>query len=366
MLEYNHVVQKRVTRMTRALTVLLSVLCVAFLLSQTVFATNYYVINDGDTVLLHATQATDPKDILAEAGLELDHGDSYITRPGLAVSEIVVTRCQKITVLCGDTAIQINSDGETVQELLDRAGVTLTEQDTVSVPLDSVTYHGQVIVLTKTQVLEETYEAEIPYETVYFYDSSLPEGQEKVLTQGADGLMGYTAQVTYVNGIKTGSTVTSETVIQPAVNAVVAIGGEAPEQTITITDEVKEAMEQAKETGKPVILSGLIVTPDGELLTYGREGVFRATAYHNSDPGCTIWTALGTLCRVGAIAVDPTVIPYGTEMFIVSNDGKFIYGYAVAEDCGSSIKGNRIDLYYDSVEECNRFGIRDCTVYFLN
>jgi 3D (Asp-Asp-Asp) domain-containing protein len=69
---------------------------------------------------------------------------------------------------------------------------------------------------------------------------------------------------------------------------------------------------------------------------------------------------------VGAIAVDPTVIPYGTEMFIVSNDGKFIYGYAVAEDCGSSIKGNRIDLYYDSVEECNRFGIRDCTVYFLN
>ena len=154
--------------------------------------------------------------------------------------------------------------------------------------------------------------------------------------------------------------------LQPAVNAVVAIGGEAPEQTITITDEVTEAMEQAKETGKPVILSGLIVTPDGQLLTYGREGVYRATAYHNSDPGCTIWTALGTLCRVGAIAVDPTVIPYGTEMFIVSNDGKFIYGYAVAEDCGSSIKGNRIDLYYDSVEECNRFGIRDCTVYFLN
>lgn len=366
MLEFNHVVQKRVTRMTRALTVLLTVLCVVFLLSQTVFATNFYVINDGDTILIHASQATDPKDILAEAGLELDHADSYITRPGLAVSEIVVTRCQNITVQHGNTAIQMNSYGETVEELLDRAGITLAEQDQVSVPLDSLTYDGQVIILTKTQIVEETYEAEIPYETVYFYDSSLPEGQEKVLTQGAAGLMRYTANVTYVNGIKTGHSVTSETVVEPVVNEIVAIGGEAPKPDIVVTDEVKEAMEQAEETGKTVILSGLIVTPSGELLTYGREGVFRATAYHNSDPGCTIWTATGTLCRVGAIAVDPTVIPYGTEMFIVSNDGRYIYGYAVAEDCGSSIKGNRIDLYYDSVEECNQFGIRDCTVYFLN
>ena len=366
MLEYNHVVKKRVTLLTWVLTVLLPVLCVVLLLSQTVFATNFYVINDGDTVLIHASQATDPKDVLAEAGLELDYADGYITRPGLAVSEITVQRSQKVSVHCGNTAIQMNTYGETVQELLKRAGITLAEQDQVSVPLDSLTYDGQIIILTKTQIVEETYEAEIPYETVYFYDSSLPEGQEKVLTQGAAGLMSYTVNATYVNGIKTGHSVTSETVVQPVVNEIVAIGGEAPEPTIVITDEVQEAMDQAAETGKPVILSGLIVTPDGELLTYGKEGVFRATAYHNSDPGCTIWTATGTLCRVGAIAVDPKVIPYGTEMYIVSNDGRYIYGYAVAEDCGGSIKGNRIDLYYDSVEECNRFGIRDCTVYFLN
>ena len=42
-----------------------------------------------------------------------------------------------------------------------------------------------------------------------------------------------------------------------------------------------------------------------------------------------------------------------------------IYGIAVAEDTGKSIKGNKIDLYFDSVAECNTFGIRPCTVYFL-
>ena len=59
------------------------------------------------------------------------------------------------------------------------------------------------------------------------------------------------------------------------------------------------------------------------------------------------------------------MIPYGTRMYIVSNDGRYVYGIATAEDCGSAIKGNRIDLYFDTVAECDRFGIRNCQVYFL-
>jgi 3D (Asp-Asp-Asp) domain-containing protein len=98
---------------------------------------------------------------------------------------------------------------------------------------------------------------------------------------------------------------------------------------------------------------------------YLQVAAYKATAYNNQDPGCTIWTAIGTLCRVGAIAVDPKVIPYHTKMYIVSNDGRYIYGEAVAEDCGKSIKGDRVDLYFDSDDECWTFGIRDCTVYFL-
>ena len=79
----------------------------------------------------------------------------------------------------------------------------------------------------------------------------------------------------------------------------------------------------------------------------------------------TIYTAIGTLCRVGAIAVDPKYIPYGTRMFIVSNDGSYIYGLSTAEDCGGAIKENRIDLYFETTSECFKFGRRTCTVYFL-
>ena len=65
------------------------------------------------------------------------------------------------------------------------------------------------------------------------------------------------------------------------------------------------------------------------------------------------------------VAVDPTRIPYGTRMFIVSDDGQYVYGIATAEDCGGGIKGDRIDLYYPTYEECMTFGRRSCTIYFL-
>ncbi|MDR2530624.1 MAG: 3D domain-containing protein [Oscillospiraceae bacterium] len=90
-----------------------------------------------------------------------------------------------------------------------------------------------------------------------------------------------------------------------------------------------------------------------------------ATAYTTERQSNKI-TATGTTARVGAIAVDPTVIPYGTRMYIVSARGDWIYGYAVAEDCGGGIKGNKIDLFFDTYDECIEFGVRRAIVYVLD
>lgn len=60
------------------------------------------------------------------------------------------------------------------------------------------------------------------------------------------------------------------------------------------------------------------------------------------------------------IAVDPWVIPLGTRVFV---DG---YGYAVAEDIGGDIKGNRIDVFFTSESEANSWGRRSVNVYILN
>ena len=120
------------------------------------------------------------------------------------------------------------------------------------------------------------------------------------------------------------------------------------------------------EKGKLTIGDGVIVTPEGEVYTYKSTMKVKATAYTHTDKGCDKITATGTTVRWGTVAVDPKLIPYGTKMFIVSNDGKFVYGVSAAEDCGGSIKGKRIDLYMPTTKQCFSFGVRNCTVYFIN
>ena len=59
-------------------------------------------------------------------------------------------------------------------------------------------------------------------------------------------------------------------------------------------------------------------------------------------------------------------IPFGTKMYVVSNDGAYLYGFSVAEDTGGAIRQNRIDLYFETYQECINFGVRNCTVYILD
>ena len=377
MLECNRLITKKTTKTMRIVALLLPVICIVLLLSQTVFAKNTYLINDNGRVVIHTTYTTDPATVLNEAGFTLGEDDIYTTEPGLGVSEITVQRKQIITINHSGRVLNVVSYGETVESLLERLSLFLTKEDVVSAPLSAQTFDGLNITISRSVQTEETYISAIPYETTYCYDPSLADGEEKVLTPGVNGQLLCTATVVYLDGTETSRTVLTEKVVAQPVNAVVAVGTyieqAAPETepttppptTAPATKPSTSNGIKPEFTGTPIIGDGKIVTPNGEVLTYTRVEEFKATAYNNVDPGCTIYTATGTLCRVGAIAVDPTVIPYGTRMYIVSNDGRYVYGIATAEDCGKSIKGNRIDLYFDTVDECNTFGIRNCQVYFL-
>ncbi len=92
---------------------------------------------------------------------------------------------------------------------------------------------------------------------------------------------------------------------------------------------------------------------------YQRRLVMEATAYTEDDPGSTGYTASGHRLQRGMVAVDPDVIPLGTQLYIEG------YGYAVADDTGGDIVGNRIDLAMDSTNEAINFGRRDVVVYVL-
>ena len=318
-------------------------------LSQTVFAKTTYVITDGDQVKVHSTYASDPADVLTEAGIHLDDVDIFVTAPGDGVSEITVHRGMAVVIDYLGEQMDVISYGETVAELLDRLDLTVSPEAEVSVPMDTPVADGMEFQVSITVMSEDTYTVDIPYETVYQETNLLKAGTEVVLTKGANGQKLCTAEVTYINGKESIRNVLTEEVTKEPVAHVIAVG--------TGDGTVKN--------GKPIIGDGVIIAPNGDVLTFSNVAKFSATAYTHTDPGCTTITATGTKVHIGTVAVDPTVIPYGTRMFIVSKDGRYIYGVSTAEDCGSSIKNMKVDLYFPTYDECIQFGVRDVYIYFL-
>ncbi len=71
----------------------------------------------------------------------------------------------------------------------------------------------------------------------------------------------------------------------------------------------------------------------------------------------------GTNMKV--IAVDPNVVPLGSEVYVESVNGVIDYGYAIAADTGSAIKNLKIDLYMDTHEEAYRWGIKNVKLYVI-
>ena len=241
---------------------------------------------------------------------------------------------------------------ETVAQLLQRLELEVSGEDVVSHGMEEEIFHGMELRIDRVITLTQTYTTTVAHETTYCNDPSIPQGMDAVLTEGVDGELLCTADVTYINGMEARRLVRSETLTRAPVTEVIGIG----------TGEAESAMDPG---GMPVIGDGYITLPTGEVLTYTDTATIRATAYTHTDAGCDFITSTGTTVRWGTVAVDPRYIPYGTRMFIIASNGSYVYGLAMAEDCGGDIKGDRMDLYMPTYEQCMEFGRRTCTIYFL-
>ena len=347
----------------RLLAVVLMVTTLAVLLSVTVFAQNSYVITDGDNVTVYQSYSSDPDKVLEEAGIELSNEDTYTTTYNDGVGRIDIQRMQMVTIMNRGRKWDVGSYGETVGELFDRIGITIGANDLLSCELDSQTYGGMTITIVHKET--EVFECDevVPYETRYFEDPDLARGEEIVLIQGVNGVVHYEMQVTRENGVEISREVLHETVKTEVVNQLVIRGPQT-----SIPDE-PEGTDHKLAEGDPKGYtlstdgSNTITTDNGTVYTYVDTMHCLATAY--ACDGYIGHNYSGAWARVGTIAVDPKLIPLGTKMYVVSDDGEFVYGFCVAEDIGGGIKGHRIDLYFDSFEDCAQFGVRDCTVYIL-
>ena len=355
---------------------------VGALLSQTVFAQTSYIITDGDRVTVHRSYSSDPYEVLTEAGIELEEEDTYETGYADGMNQITVRRMQMVTVINRGAQSVIGTYGETVGSLLTRMGITPGTGDTLSCSSETQTYDGMTIELVHTETRIEEEDTVVPYPVNYYEDPDLEPDAEIVLVAGQNGLTHVKSEVTYRNGKEVSRVIVQETVKTKPVTQLVIRG---VDRTIMEQPADPEPTEQSVSSGStssggssssgPSTSGGsrydgsaetdgnVIMTSSGESYTYVDVMTCSATAY--TCEGYVGHTYSGTLARVGAIAVDPTVIPLGTKMYVVSNDGQYVYGYCVAEDIGGGIKGNKIDLYFDTYAECWDFGVRMCTVYIL-
>ena len=318
----------------------------------TAFANTIYLINDGGEETYYKTNATEPAEILEEAGVELAANDLVTKEEGF-LTTIAIRRAVEVTInYYGEPMVVTAYEDETLADVMERLELTWNEGDILSQDLGMMVYEGLNLAVTSIVTEEQVYSESVAFKTTYVDDDNMKKGAEKVITEGQHGAKTITANVTYVNGVETTREILNEETIEETVDAVIAVGTGKNVKTYN--------------NGSVVIGNGTITLENGKVLTYSGTRTVTATAYTSTDPGCGTKTSTGTTVRWGTVAVDPRYIPYGTKMFIVSNDGYIMYGEAVAEDCGGAIKRDKIDLYMPSHSQCINFGRRTCTVYFLN
>lgn len=239
---------------------------------------------------------------------------------------------------------------ETISALLKRMDVALSPLEMVAFDLSEP---GKVKLTVAEEIIcyEETRE-EAPYETKRVANPDLPQGTERVVQQGAAGVKSSIYEVVWSGG-KIISRQYVEEIDSTAVDEIIEYGTSS--DAIARDDTLLEVKKN--EDG-----SGMLVFASGATLKFNEAKSMTATAYTAGHGGVDYTTATGTFVEVGVAAVDKKVIPLGTKMFVVTNDG-IVYGMATAEDTG--VRGNVIDLYHDTYRQCIEFGRRSCTVYIL-
>lgn len=224
----------------------------------------------------------------------------------------------------------------TAREFVKSLGVGIDDDDILSCPDDTRVISGMSISVDVVDKETLTQTATVPFTTETSYTQTIPRGTVNVIRPGVEGSSVQTVENTYINGELT------ETVIL--------------EETVTQAPVVQLAEEGS---GGTVVLRGKEYR-----FSYYRD--VEATAYGGPEfeDG---HTSTGKIVDIGMIAVDPEVIPLGSRVLIIGEDGYSSYdGIYAAEDTGGFIVGDRIDVYTGSdIDVATAFGRRNMRVYIL-
>ncbi len=275
------------------------------------------------------------EDVLAYLGIELGEGDAVTPQSFDVISDgeqINFYKAGKAKLIADGELINVATSNKTVREIIREKGISLGSDDYTIPALDTIAEDGSQIELIRVTFKQESEEEAIKPKTLYKKDASVPIGMTQLSKKGKEGkrLVEYT--IRYENGKPVAKEETDSKVLVKA-QAEVLLKGSA---------EFGTGKKDLKEKD----------------LKFSKKYTGIASAYHEPKGN---HCANGMEVAVGRIGVDPSVIPYGTKLYVTG------YGFCVAADTGPGVTGmgRFVDLYMNSEAECEQWGLRDVTVYVL-
>ena len=260
----------------------------------------------------------------------------------------------------------VSSIYDTVGEVLKDKGIKLGSLDYTKPALSERLEEDDTIDIIRVKEETVVEEDKIAFKKIEEKTNKLFKGQSKVQQKGQDGINAKHIKRRYENGKLVKEELVKEEVTREKHDNVVLVGTkEKPvakpkakpvsRSSISRSGVVRSSNSSSKAPSTSASVSGKTITMSASAYDLS----YASTGKRPGDRGYGI-TASGMKARYGVVAVDPRVIPLGTKLYIEG------YGNAIAGDTGGAIKGNRIDLFYNSHSEAMNFGRRQVKVTILN
>ncbi|TCI28320.1 DUF348 domain-containing protein [Exiguobacterium sp. SL-10] len=319
------------------------------------------------------------EDVLLRYGVSVREGDDVYPGIRAPVTSGMTIRYQPVValdVIVGDEANTLYTMAQTVEQALQEANVTISDQDTVVPALTTPVREGMTITVNVSRDVVQYESRLIPFEIVMEEDDTLEIGETEVVQVGIPGLERTRYALTVENGTITNRTETSVDVLQTVRPQIIKRGTKvvADPETEPVTNQETTATLEPSSPFREEAEIKIEETPRAEDaldFTSAKQLLVEATAYTNNAEDTVTFDGR-VLTRSGydvtetilyegmrIIAVDPAVIPLGTRVYVEG------FGMAIALDTGSAIKGHKIDVMMDTKEEAVTFGRKPLTIWVI-
>ncbi len=351
---------KRLLRCICSPSFLLSLTAIALsvvILVVTYLNNTIYII-DGNTTTVTVTMEQDARKILARESIPVTSNDLVELKTGDgAFAQLTVTRGFPVEITVDGATTTYHILGATVGQLLEEQGITLGFRDTVSLPLDQELSEGDHIEITRVQSRTRVETEPVIHEIVDKHTSVIGVGKTRMLEYGSNGTRQYTYEDIIEDGEIVESVLVDTTVTVEPVSGLRLVGDGSAVSSLDYSGDFP-LDENGVPLGYTQVLTGQKATGYS-----ARDGAYGAAVYSSARSHPDVGE-----CVAGTVAVNPNVIPYGTRMYIRTPDGKFVYGYAIANDTGTGMMQGvvSVDLFYDTYTESLLNSVRYVDIYILD